>query len=596
MELKNPLSYFPLVGDLKTYQMKWLPRDLIAGLSVAAVQVPTAIAYAQLAGFSPEIGLYSSILPVIVYGFLGSSRQLVVGPDAATCTMVASLVAPLAGGNPALYVGLSSGLSLAAGLLMIIGGFTGMGFIVNFFARPILVGFLNGIAASIIVGQLGKLLGISLEHRDFIPSLIELVSRFSQTHWVTFLVGASTLALLALLKKVAPKSPTSLIALVLASWGLLQFGGSENGVKLVGSVPSGLPALGLPHVSYHAGQGILVSAFGLVIVSFTSGMLTARSIAARSGQSINANQEMWALGVANIASGLSGGFAITGADSRTAVNAASGNKTQLSSVVAALATAAVAACLSGPLAFLPLSALAAVLIFSALHLLDFSSYKELRRVDEIEFRLSLATTLGVLSLGVLPGVAVAIALALAVIMLRINKPDDTILGKVPGLEGYNDISLSADATTIPGVLIWRFEGPLVFFNSDYFKARVLQLVSQVKPAARFLILSLEAISQTDATGIKAVEDLYIELEKQGVKMLVARPKTFMRKIREKTGLGTRLGTESVFPTISAAVAAVSGSNGEQGQVDTNHSYSQFYELQNNKTETSDKDSQASPDG
>lgn len=580
----DPSRFSPLLRELGAYKPSWLPRDIIAGLSVAAVQVPTAVAYAQLAGFSPEIGLYSSILPVIVYAFLGTSRQLVVGPDAATCAMVASLIGPLAAGDPAQYAALSAGLSLVAGSLMVVGGLTHMGFIVNFFARPILIGFLNGIAASIIAGQMGKLLGITLHHHDFMPSLIELFQRVRETNLPTLAVGASTLVMLALLKKFAPRAPASLIALALAAGGLALFAGPGTAVALVGNVPAGLPHMGLPQVGYHAGQGLLVGALGLVIVSFTSGMLTCRSFAARGGQTIDANQEMWALGAANIGAGISGGFAVTGADSRTAVNAASGNKTQLSSVFAALATAAVAAFLSAPLGYLPLSALAAVLIFSAVQLIDVASYRELERIDQFELRLSILTTGGVLTMGVLPGVAIAIMLALIVILIRIYKPDDTLLGEVPGLDGYNDVSLSPEAKTVPGVVIWRFEGPLVFFNADYFKSRVRQIVSEADPPPRWFVFSLESISQTDATGVKALEEIHKELEDRGIQLLVARPKSFMRKLRDNTGLGERLPIESVFPTIGAAIFSIAAreeqaSGTGKGRSRPTRSFRAFYEMQ-----------------
>ena len=567
----------PLVNDLCHYKISWLHKDIIAGLSVAAVQVPTAIAYAQLAGFSPEIGLYASILPVIVYGFFGSSRQLVVGPDAATCTMVASLVAPLAAGNTALYINLSSMLSLCAGIIMILGGFAHLGFIVNFFARPILIGFLNGIAASIIVGQCGKLLGIKIANGDFFPSLIELCTRFGEAHIVTLIVGASTLAI------------ASLIALVITTLGLIGLGGNSSGVALVGNVPAGLPHLTFPHVGYGHGQGLLIGAMGLVVVSFTSGMLTARSFAARSGERIDANREMAALGFANLAACISGSFAITGADSRTAVNVASGNKTQLASVVAAISTAIVAAFLSIQLGLVPLSALAAVLIFSAIQLVDLVSYKELNRIDPFECRLSWLTTAGVLTLGVLPGIA--IALALIIVMVRMYKPDDALLGEVPGLDGYNDLSLSPDSKAIDGVIIWRFEGPLLFFNAEYFKTRLLQILSDAESQVHWVILSLEAISQIDATGVKTLEEIGAELRKRNIGLLVARPKVFMQHLRHATKLSSRLASESVFPTISAAVHATrqgSGNANEAGE--PIQSYGRFFELQKNENPPAPSDS------
>lgn len=581
MNIKFPSNFSPLLNDLRRYQLSWLPRDLFAGLSVAAVQVPTAVAYSQLAGFSPEVGLYASILPVIMYAFLGSSRQLVIGPDAATTTMVASLVAPMAHGDPVQYVTMTAALSLMSGLLMIVGGLARMGFIVNFFARPILIGFLNGVAASIIVGQLGKLLGVAVNHRDFIPSLIELSTKVTAANWMTLAVGACTLLMLVLLKRFAPRAPGSLIALAIASCGLLYFGGTAaSQVALVGAVPSGLPHLAVPVVSYNNLQNLLVSALGLVVVSFTSGMLTCRSFAARTGQSINSNQEMFALGVANVAAGFSGGFAVTGGDSRTAVNVANNSKTQLSSVIAAIATAVVAACLSAPLGYLPLSALAAVLIFSATHLLDFSSYKELREVDPFEFRLSLLTTAAVLTLGVLSGVAIAITLALIIVLIKIYKPEDTILGKVPGLDGFNDIALSPQSCTIPGIVIWRFEGPLVFFNAEYFKVRMRQIILQTSPPPHWFVLSLESISQTDATGIKALEELLTEMQAQGIHLVLARPKPYMRRFRDNTELGIKLTAQNIYPTIAAAVDAIllRETVGTEKLPRPTGSYQSFYQL------------------
>lgn len=559
----------PLLRDLRNYQKDWLPRDVIAGLSVAAVQVPTAIAYANLAGFPPEVGLYASMLPVLVYALFGSSRQLVVGPDAATCAMIAALLLPLAGGDLAYYLKLSAALAITAGLLMVIGGTARMGFIVNFFARPILIGFLNGIALSIIAGQLGKLLGIAVVNRDFGPSLLELARRLGEMHGYSLIVGLVTLALLIALKRYAPRAPSALIALLAAGLGVFLIGLAGPGVTLVGEVPSGLPGFTLPGLGYEGVQSIFMNAVGLVIVSFTSGMLTARSFAARNGYAIDADQEMRAIGLANVSSGLFGGFAITGADSRTAVNDASGGKTQLVSVVAALATAGVALFLAVPLGHLPIPALAAVLIFSAWGLLDIAGIRRLQSIDRFEFSLSLLTTVGVLVIGVLPGVVIAIVLALANVLIRIYRPADTLLGIVPGVEGYNDLSMSEDARPLPGIIIYRFDAPLLFFNADYFKARVLSLVDVESPRPHWFVLNAESISQLDSTGAQAVDDLIGELHKRGVRLVIARPKLYMRKYGRPMGLGEKIGAENIFFSVHAAVRSILQREGLAAGVDPN---------------------------
>jgi len=549
-------DWIPLLRDLRQYRPEWLSHDLIAGLSVAAVQVPTAIAYANLAGFPPEVGLYASMLPVLIYALFGSSRQLVVGPDAATCAMIAALLLPLAHGNLAHYLQLSAALAIMAGLLMLIGGMTRMGFIVNFFARPILIGFLNGVALSIIAGQLGKLVGITVLNRDFAPSLIELVERLGETHGFSLATGLSTLMLLILVRRFAPRAPAALVALLAAGLAVFLLGFDGEGVKLVGAVPSGLPAFSLPNLGYEGAQKIFMDAVGLVIVTFTSGMLTARSFATRNGYAINADQEMRAIGLSNIASGFFGGFAVTGADSRTAVNDASGGKTQLVSVVAALATAVVALFLAEPLGHLPIAALAAVLIYSAWGLLDFAAYRYLRKIDRFEFHLSLGTTVGVMVIGVLPGVVLAILLALLNVLVKIYRPADTLLGKVPGMESFHDLSLSPDSEPVPGMIIYRFEAPLLFFNADYFKARVLELVDRAQPRPRWFVLSAEAISQLDSTGAMALDELHGELQARGVQLVIARPKQYMRRYGQASGLGDRIGMENIFFSIRSAVAAI----------------------------------------
>jgi len=549
-------DWVPLLRDLRHYRKEWLSHDVIAGLSVAAVQIPTAIAYATLAGFPPEVGLYASMLPVLVYALFGSSRQLVIGPDAATCAMIAALLLPLAGGDMGLYLKLSAALAITAGLLMVIGGMTRMGFIVNFFARPILIGFLNGIALSIIAGQLGKLLGIAVVNRDFAPSLVELARRLGETHFFSLGLGLATLGLLIVIQRRSPRAPTALIALLVAGLAVFLSGLDQYAVKLVGEVPSGLPGAAVPGLGYAGVQSIFMDAVGLVIVSFTSGMLTARSFAARNGYAIDADQEMRAIGFANVASGLFGGFAVTGADSRTAVNDASGGKTQLVSVIAALATAIVALFLAVPLAHLPVAALAAVLIFSAWGLLDIAGMRRLRAIDRFEFRLSLYTTVGVLVVGVLPGVVIAIALALLQVLVKIYRPAEALQGIVPGVEGYNDLSLSEDGRPVPGVIIYRFDAPLLFFNADYFKARVLSLVDSTVPTPRWFVLNAEAISQLDSTGTQAVYDLIGELQTRGVQFVVARPKLYMRKYGQPIGMNEKIGADNIFFSVHAAVEAI----------------------------------------
>src|SRR5262249_1923256 len=549
-------NWIPLLGDLRSYRREWLSTDVIAGLSVAAVQVPTAIAYANMAGFPPQIGLYASMLPVLIYALFGSSRQLIVGPDAATCALIAAALLPLGQNDISQYIRLSAALCIMAGALIVVGGIAGLGFIVNFFARPILTGFLTGIAISIITGQLGKLVGVTIVNRDFVPSLLELIRRIGETNFYSLAVGLATLALLVVMKRLIPRAPLALIALLAAGVSVFFLGWAQDGVRLVGAVPSGLPRVAIPGVGYPAVQNIFMDAAGLVIVSFTSGMLTARSFATRNRYGIDADREMRAIGLANIASGLTGGFAISGADSRTAVNDASGGKTRLVSVVAGLATGAVVLFLREPFDQLPSAALAAVLIFSAWGLLDIMGLRHLWAIDRFEFFLSLLTMLGVLSIGVLPGVVFAIVLALLHVLAKIYRPAETILGVLPDMPGYNDVSRSDKAMEIPGVIICRFEAPLLFFNAERFKNRLLFLVDKAAPRPRWFVLSAEAMTQLDTTGAAAVDELYAELKSRNVQLVIARPKLYMHRYGAPLKLGEKIGPENIFLTIESAVESI----------------------------------------
>jgi MFS superfamily sulfate permease-like transporter len=344
-----------------------------------------------------------------------------------------------------------------------------------------------------------------------------------------------------------------LIALTVAGLATYLLGMDAGEVRLVGTVPSGLPEFGLPGLGYKGLQTIFMDAVGLVVVIFASGMLTARSFAARNGYSVNADREMRAMGFANMASGLFGGFAVAGADSRTAVNDASGGKTQLVSVFAALTVALVALFLTQPLGHLPLPALAAVLIFSVWGLLDIVAWRELFGLSRFEFFLSLLTTVGVLTIGVLPGVVLAILLALTHVLKKIYQPREAILGWVPGLDSYNDIKIFSNAQTFPGVIIYRFEGPLLFFNADLFKSRIHELIEVAAVPPHALVLSLEAITQLDVTGLQSLRQVHDELERKGIRLLLARPKRYMDRFGQNSEAWGFMQRENLFFSIRAAV-------------------------------------------
>jgi high affinity sulfate transporter 1 len=545
----------PGLAELRAYQRAWLPSDLLAGLSVAAIQVPTAVAYATLAGFRPETGLYASVLPLVAYALFGTSRQLIVGPDSATCAMVAATLLPLAAQDPARYVDYSVVLALLVGVLSVVGGILRLGFIADFLARPILTGFLNGIGLSIIAGQLGKLFGIPLESREFLEQLVELGRKLAGTHGLTLTLGLALIVLLIVLKRVAPKIPGPLVGVAVGGLAVFAFDLTARGVRVVGEVAGGLPSLRIPSVDPSDVRALAVGALAIALVSYCSAMLTARSFAAKNRYEIDANQDFVALGVANLAAGLSRGFVISGADSRTAVSNAVGGKSRVTGLVAAVATAGVVLFLTGPIRYIPSAALAAVLIMAGIGLIDVATLRTLRRVSRFEFRLSIATTIGVLLVGVLPGILIAVALAIIKLLSLTTRPGDAILGEVPGQDGYNDIAGQADAKTVPGLIVYRFDASPLFLNADRFKQRIREVVKTAAPPPRWFLYSAESANVLDFTGVEAIDQMRDELAAQGITLAIARSRGRFDAGLKVSGLADLIGAEHMFPTVRSGVQA-----------------------------------------
>jgi high affinity sulfate transporter 1 len=549
-------NHLPGLAALSRYDRSWLPSDLIAGTSVAAVAVPIAIAYSQLAGVPPVHGLYASILPLVAYALLGTSRQLILAPDAATCAVVATIVAPLAAGNPDRIIALTMVVSVITGVFCIAAGVARLGFLTNFLARPILTGYLNGIALTIISGQLGKLFGFSVASPGFFGLLWRFVTKLGETHWLTLAIGLGIFALLRVLKHLVPKIPAPLVALVVGIAASYFFNLGEHGVAILGSIPAGLPSLIIPKIGASDLGPLVLGAAGLALISFNSGMVTARGFAVKNHYEIDSNKEFVALGVADIGAGLVQGFAVSGADSRTAVNDSVGGKSQVTSLVAAGLLVLVLLFLTGPLSFLPIAVLAAVLINAALGLFDLQSLLKLRRISHKEYGLSLLATLGVITLGVLPGVVIAVGMAMLLVLIRSSNPRDAVLGRLPGGEGFQDIQAHPQAESIPGLMIYRFEAGLLFYNSDCFKSRIRDHIKDASVTPQRFLLDAEAIPFMDSTGAASLEEAITELSNQGIGFAVARPNDSLCLMFERTGLREKIGDANLFSTIENAVAAI----------------------------------------
>jgi len=448
----------------KTYKKQWLSKDLIAGLSVAAIAMPVGIAYAGIAGLPLQTGLYSCILPMIIYALFGSSRQLIVGPDSATCILVAAAISPLAAAGSDSYVSLSIMLALMTGILSIVFAVFRLDFIANFLSKPILNGYLNGLAISIIVGQFGKVFGFDLKPQGIFRMLYEFFSKIPDTHLITFAFGLTVFILLRVFKKFLPVLPAPFLFVAAGIIIVYVFDLGKSGMSLVGSIPSGFPSIGIPAFDLSETGDLFVKSLGIVLISYCSFMLTNKSFAAKNGYQINANQDLYALGFANISSGLSQGFVISGADSRTAVADNAGGKTQMTSIIASLIIIMVLLFFTETLKYLPVAILGAIVISASIGLFNFEYLKNLYLVSRPEFYLAVITSLCVLTIGVLPAVIFAVCLSLLVLLARASKPHDAILGRSVDKNTYIDILEDSGVKSIPGLLIYRFDAQLLFFQ------------------------------------------------------------------------------------------------------------------------------------
>jgi high affinity sulfate transporter 1 len=545
----------PGLASLLNYKRSDLPRDVIAGLSVAAVALPVGVAYAELAGFNPVVGLYSSILPLLAYAIFGTSRQLIIGPDAATCALVAAAVTPLASGDQNLYASLSVTLAFLAGLLCIGASFLKLGALADFLSKPILVGFLNGIALSIILGQIGKMFGYPIASGGIVPRLLEFVQKLGLTHWPTLAVGLGTFLVLLLTPRLSRRVPAPLVAMIIAAIAVRVFGLEAYGVKTVGEVPAGLFPLKIPQIPLHLVPNLAGDAAGLALVTFSSMMLTSRSFASKNRYDVDADREFIALGAANIASALSQGFAVSGADSRTAMNDSTGGRTQAVGVVAAMAITVVLLFFTGPLRFVPIAALGAVLVKAALSLVNMTDLRMIYTIDRREFGLSILSTLGVVAVGAIQAIVIVVALSVLRFVRLMCRPKIEILGEVEGLPGFHALERHPGATTTPGIALLRFNAPLVFFNAPYFKRGVIAAADAAGSSLKWLVLDLIPITLIDATGLYTADEVAETLRSRGVTLAAAGRQTEWRLWAEARRRAPQNRRIPIYPTLQEVVRA-----------------------------------------
>ena len=539
---------------LRGYRRSWLPGDLIAGVSVAAYLIPQVMAYATVAGLPPVTGLWAALPALVIYPVLGSSRSLSMGPEATTALMTAIAIGPLAAGHPARYAELAASLALLVGLMSLGAGLLRLGFVADLLSRPVLVGYMAGVGLIMIADQFRRVTGVPVTGEAFFAQLGSFARGLGRAQPATVAVAAAVLAFLLLLRSRWPHAPGPLLAVLLASASVAAFGLSRHGVSVVGPIPAGLPVPGLPDVHPQVLRELLLPAFTVLIVGFSDDVLTARSFA-RHDEKIMANRELLALGVANAGSSLLRGFPVSSSATRTAIAQATGNKTQVYSLVTAVSVLAALLLLRPLLARFPTAALGAIVIYAAIRLIDITAFRRLLAFRRTELLIAMAACLGVLAFNILYGVLVAIGLSVADLLVRVARPHDAVLGLVPGLAGMHDVDDYPDARTIPGLVVYRYDAPLFFANAENFRNRALAAVDRQPGPVRWFVLNVEANVEVDFTALEAVDAVREEITRRGAVFALARVKQDLLARLRAFGLDEKIGTGLLFPTLPTAVEA-----------------------------------------
>lgn len=551
----------PIFKGFAGFKAAWLRSDIPAGLAIATVAVPSAIAYPAIAGLPPEVGIYASLFPLIGYALFGPSRQLIVGPDAPTMTVLAAVLASLAATMPAERVVAASTLALTVGLLCLIAGRLRFGLVAAFLSRPILLGFISGVALSILIGQIGRFTGVKIEAEGLVAPILELMRKAGDIHWRSVALGGTLLALLLLLNKWKSPVPSPLVVVTLAILASWLFGFEAMGIKVVGAIPEGVPSLSLPFDTALSLKEILLGAAAVWLVSFSSGIVAARSFGSRGKFDVDPNAELTGLGAANIASGLFSGFPVTVSDSRTAVNLSVGGRSQLAGLVAAACLAILLLYLNDALRILPVPALGAILAAAAISLIDLASFRELWRISRMEFAFAIISLWGALSLGVLNGVMVAIAATLAYVLLKEMRPRDAMLGRIPGQPGFYKLHRTPSATPVPGLAVCMIQGSLLFFNVDYVRELLKGHLAALPHDTKWFVIDASAIAQADSTAATMLADVQADFAESGVRLGIAELHKEPKEILARSGVLAQIGADMLFEDLEEVLPAFDRSRG-----------------------------------
>lgn len=550
----GPLGrYLPIIPRLWTYRRSWLRADLFAGLTMWAVLVPEAMAYAGIAGVDPVIGLYTIPLPLLAYAIFGTSRIMVVGPDSATALLSAATIGSLAASGTADYLALTSALAILVGILFLLFGLLRLGWVADFVSHPVMQGFIAGVVLVTIIGQVPTLFGLPPTPGHFFQRLWNILVEFGDANGATIAVGLGSLLLLYAIRKYRPRAPAALVTVAVAIGAAFLFDLQAHGVATVGTVAAGLPKLGLPNVDgFHAYGTLFSGALVIVLLGYAETLGSARAASAKTGETIDPNQELLALGPANIGAGLSGGFVAVGSFSKTSVAIAANAKTQLGYLLTAVLTILTLLFLMPIFDHLPDAALAAVVIDAMITIADVDYFRRLWRISHPEFFLSLVAMFGVLLLGVLPGIGAGIALDLLLLIRSASRPRTAVLGKTAG-HVYQDQSLHPEGKTVPGLVVFRFEAPLIFTNAAFFVDEVQRLTA--RPDVKSVLIDAEGINDLDSTAADRLLELHDDLARRGVYLCFARVRHPIKTAMRASGVWDSIGTDRIYGSITAGIKA-----------------------------------------
>lgn len=549
----------PLPAWVRGYHPRWLRADLLAGVTVTAYLVPQVMAYAELAGLPAVAGIWACVGAMSVYALLGSSRLLSVGPESTTALMVGVVIGsvPAARADPSSF---AATMALVVAGICVIGYFARVAVVADLLSRPVLVGYMAGIAVLMVVSQLGTLTALTVTGDGIVPEVRSVLEQLDAVHGPTLALGTVTAAAMIVGSLFFPRAPVSLIGLVAATAVVAALGLDEHGVLLVGAIPAGLPVPGIPHVDGSAILAMVPAALGVAFVGYTDNVLTSRAFPGETREPVDAKRELLALGGANLGAGLMQGFPVSSSGSRTAIINAVGGRTQMAGLTAVAATLLVLLALRPLLEIIPAAALGAVVLYAATKIVSIGEFRRFARFRTSELVIALVTLVAVLVVGVLWGVLVAIGLSVLDLLRRVARPHDAIEGFVPGLAGMHDVDDYPQAEVVPGLVIYRYDSPLFFANAENFRVRALEAVADAATPVNWFVINAEAIVEVDVTAVDVLENLIDDLGRRGVVVAIARMKQDLAAQLEVTGVLDRVGHEHLFPTLPTAVAAFREAN------------------------------------